>query len=511
MAAATVDRPVSPEGISQALALRLEREVETYKNRPLKFVLDWFVWEKGEGPDVWQEEFLKDLEAKLNSRKFNGKDPVDPIRMARASGNGIGKSCMLAWLTWWLLITRADSKGTITANTWQQLDTKTRPEIEKWHGRLRAAKSWFEIQDRGIYHKERYATWFAAIQPWDASNPEALAGQHNRESTNFVIFDEGSAIPDVIWDFCDKAMRDGEPFFFAYGNPTRNQGRFYDICFGDGSVWSPKSIDSRTSRFPNQAEIQRDIDKYGIDSDEIKVHVLGLPPSQSETQFISKETIEGARQRQISPMPTDPLVAGVDVPDGGSAWFVVRFRRGLSARPGPLVPPPIRYPGSKITRDMMVTIIAGVLNDQDPAKRVAAMFVDKAFGSPIVATLQMMGHRNVFEIGFGDASPEITQPGKKPRFGNNRAWMYNETKEWLSRGAIDPADAKLATDLSAPGFHFKNSSIILESKEQMSKRGVAPVDDSDSLCLSHARAVAPLEISVNPMPRSAGGPHDWMA
>lgn len=423
-------------------------------------------------------------------------------------------SCCMSLITWWLLITRSHSKGTITANTWTQLDTKTRPEIEKWYGRLRGCKDWFLIQERGIYHKQHYATWFCSIQPWDESNPEAFAGQHNRESTNFIIFDEGSAVADVIWEFADKAMRDGEPFFFAYGNPTRNKGKFYEICFGgERAAWDSKSIDARTSRFPNQSEIQRDIEKYGLDSDEIKVHVLGLPPSQSEDQLIPRATVEGAQQRQISPLPTDPLIAGVDVPDGGSAWFVVRFRRGLSARPGPLVPEPIRVAGSKITREQMIARLAMVLTDRDPCRRVSAMFVDKAFGSPIVERLHMMEHRNVFEVGFGDDSPEIVLPGKKRRFANQRAYMWNEMKDWLSRGCIDANDKKLLVDLTAPGFHFQRSgdgAMVLESKADMQKRGQPSPDDGDALCCTWAMPVAALDYQVTPMPRSEGNAWGWM-
>src|SRR5208282_5985470 len=126
--------------------------------------------------------------------------------------------------------------------------------------------------------------------------------------------------------------------------------------------------------------------------------------------------------------------------------------------------------------------------------------------------LRMMEHRNVFEIGFGDDSPEIVPPGKKKRFANMRAFMWaGEMKDWLTRGCIDPNDKKLAAQLAAPGFHFQQSgALVLESKEQMAKRRVASPDEADALCLSFARSVAPLEAPVTPLPPRSGNAYGWM-
>jgi hypothetical protein len=45
--------------------------------------------------------------------------------MATASGHGIGKSTLVAWIVNWILTTRPLCQGTVTANTYQQLETKT--------------------------------------------------------------------------------------------------------------------------------------------------------------------------------------------------------------------------------------------------------------------------------------------------------------------------------------------------------------------------------------------------
>jgi hypothetical protein len=48
--------------------------------------------------------------------------------------------------------------------------------------------------------------------------------------------------------------------------------------------------------------------------------------------------------------------------------------------------------------------------------------------------------------------------------------------------------------LTAPGYHLnRQNKLVIESKEELQKRGVAPIDDSDALALTFAAAVAPPE------------------
>ena len=54
------------------------------------------------------------------------------LRTAVASGRGIGKSALVSWLVLWFLSTRLGSTTIVTANTEQQLRSRTWPEIGKW-------------------------------------------------------------------------------------------------------------------------------------------------------------------------------------------------------------------------------------------------------------------------------------------------------------------------------------------------------------------------------------------
>ena len=55
------------------------------------------------------------------------------------------------------------------------------------------------------------------------------------------------------------------------------------------------------------------------------------------------------------------------------------------------------------TRDRSVLVgkLAEILRDKRPDRKVAAMFIDMAFGSPIYERLRALGFNNVFEVNFG--------------------------------------------------------------------------------------------------------------
>lgn len=154
-----------------------------------------------------------------------------------------------------------------------------------------------------------------------------------------------------------------------------------------------------------------------------------------------------------------------------------------------MVPAPIRVPGehTRDSRDGLLAKLADVMRDETPGRKVAAMFIDSAFGAAYAVRLQALGFSNVHEVTFGAKSPDRHQ-------FNMRAYMWNNCKEWLTRGAIDPDDEKLAKDLAGPGYGINQTSqLVIESKADMAERGVASPDDGDALCLTFAQAVAPVE------------------
>lgn len=477
----------------------LHDAVSEYYADPLGFVYAMFPWgepgqlENEPGPDTWQAEMLDGIGKKVLERGFDGSNPVQAIREAISSGHGIGKSVICAFLVSWLMSTRPHCQGTVTANTITQLDTKTWAAIRRWMKLCRTGH-WFEINSERIYHKMFPESWFCAKQSSKEENSEAFAGQHAKSSTSFYIMDEASAISEKIYEVAEGGLTDGEPMIFLFGNPTQSSGPFHRACFGSmRHRWTPRIIDSRTSRFTNKQQIDEWIQDYGPDSDFVRVRVLGLPPNASDLQFIGNALVSNAQRIAAVALSDEPLIAGLDLARGGSDECVIRFRRGKDARSIPA----IRVPGEKAKDSMqMVTLAGDVLAKHYNGQQVAVMFVDATGGSiggPIADRLRQLGHKNVIDVQFGGESPD-------PQIANMRAYMWSRMRDWLTAGgAIDNSPA-LETDLTAPGYFHKNDRLLLESKEQMKKRGVDSPDDGDALALTFAQ---PVNIKKPPVEKPA--------
>jgi hypothetical protein len=470
---------------------KLAQFISTFYDDPLGYVHAAFTWGEGEltgldGPDAWQKDFLIDLGKEVKKRKFNGTKAVAPIRVAASSGHGVGKSTLTGWLVSWIMDTRPNSQGSVSANTGLQLSTKTWASIKTWKQRA-ITSHWYEIGAEKIKHLEHRDSWFCSALTSNEDRSEAFAGQHAASSTSYYIFDEASAIPDKIFEVAEGGLTDGEPMIFLMGNPTKNSGKFYRACFGDEkNRWKVYCIDSRLGKFTNKETIQEWADQWGEDSDFFRVRVLGLPPRASDTQFIPQDLVAAAMKREAQPLSDEPLVVGVDISRGGMDNTVIRFRRG----PDAASIPPVRISGED-SRDSMrtVSILSEIMNREytmTDGKKIkpSALFVDETgVGGPIGDRLRQSGVRNVIGVQFGQKSP-VTH------CLNMRAFIWFQMRDWLKIGSIGK-DQTLEMELTGPGYsHNAQSAIQLESKESMRKRGVGSPDDADALAVTFAQVIA---------------------
>ena len=212
----------------------LAEDIASFTYDPLGYAIYAFPWDSPaiaeKGPREWQCDVMEDIREHLE----NPETRHEPLRIGVASGHGIGKSALISMLMAWGLDTCEDTRIVITANTEQQLRTKTWPEVLKWRG-LSITKDWWRPTKTGIFsvvpgHDEN---WRADAVTWSENNTEAFAGLHNVGKRILVITDESSTIADKVWEVIEGALTDEgtELIWVAFGNPTRNTGRFRE-CFG---------------------------------------------------------------------------------------------------------------------------------------------------------------------------------------------------------------------------------------------------------------------------------------
>lgn len=468
----------------------LIEDIAGFYDDPLGFVMYAYRWGHGDlagfsGPDDWQRAFLSDLGKDVRARCFDGKAPVQAVRYAVASGHGIGKSALVAWLVNWIMSTRPHCKGVVTANTAPQLESKTWAEIIKWTKRSITA-DWFAFgSTKGtmrLYHKEFRESWRCDAATCREENSESFAGQHAAGSTPFYIFDEASAIPDSIWDVAEGGLTDGEPMWFAFGNPTRNSGRFYECFHKLRHRWAGRQIDSRACALPNKAQIEEWRADYGEDSDFFKIRVRGLFPAAAQSQLIGTAAVEAAMRRTLdSSARYAPLVLGVDVARFGQDRSVIAFRQGQD---GQSIAPLCLKNADTMQVATHVARLAGGTHIHAPGRVPDAIFVDGVgIGAGVVDRLRQLGFVHVVDVNGAHAASH-------KQYANLRAEMYDRFRAWVGSGGALADLPELREDLALIEYGYdRMGRLLLEGKDSMRKKGASP-DFADAYALTFAQDVA---------------------
>jgi hypothetical protein len=405
------------------------------------------------------------------------------IREATVSGHGIGKSACVAWIILWAMSTFPNTRGVVTANTEKQLRTKTWAELAVWFGRF-IAKDLFDLDATNIKVKtpevEEKSVWRIDMIPWSERNTEAFAGLHNQGRRILLVMDEGSGIPDVIWEVAEGALTDQDTqiIWAVFGNPTRNKGRFHD-CF-EGKFarrWKSRRVDSREVSFTNKAQIEDWISDYGEDSDFVRVRVRGIFPRVDAESFISYILATDAVEREVDVHPAEPIILGVDVGRFGDDPSVIAPRRGRDA-----VSLPWEVMHGLDTMQVAARVAAAYLRH-----RATLVMVDAGgVGGGVADRLRMM-QIPVMDVDFG--SKADNNAGVK--FANKRAEIWGRLRDWLNGGSVpgevQGCDITMVDDLTAPryGMNTKDE-ILLEGKADMRRRGVKSPNLADALACTFA-------------------------
>jgi hypothetical protein len=480
---------------------------------PYNFVMFVFPWgkpgtplEHQKGPRNWQARDLKRIGKHIKDGQMAKaqKAILRMLRRAKCSGRGIGKSAMVAWLTMWMLSTRLGSSTIVTANSEQQLKSRTWAEVGKWHA-MAINAHWFEKMAMAL----KPAPWFedllktqlkidtgyyyAQAQLWSEETPDAFAGVHNHNGV-MLIFDEASGIPQAIWDVSEGFFTEPtiDRYWFVFSNGRRNTGAFFECFHKNRDFWEGEHIDSRTVEGTDLAIYEQIIKQHGADSDTARIEVYGQFPKQGDKQFISREAIDTAIGRELFVDRGAPLIMGCDIARYGDDECVVRFRQGRDARSIP----PVRW--KSMDTVYSAQRIAELI---DKFKPDAVCIDGGGVGGGVVDFLKAANFK-IHDVQFGGKADD-------ERWGNKRTEMWARMRDALGDLCIDN-EQRLADDLAGPIYQFQGTSdkIILEPKEKMKARGFHSPDDADALALTFAVKVARNDQKTsrnNRRPRVASG------
>lgn len=218
--------------------------------------------------------------------------------------------------------------------------------------------------------------------------------------------------------------------------------------------------------------------------------------------YIPAPLVLKARKAEVE--PSGPLVIGYDPNWKGKDRASLARRRSRK----------VLSVESRMGLDTMSQV--GWLKQVIDTEKPARVFVDVGgVGAGVYDRLKEMGYgKIVIAVNFGSAplEPQPKDKDGKPKGGaaNRRAEMWMKSRDWLEEPAgVDiPDNDALQTDACAPGYKYDSlSRVLLESKEDIRKRGLRSPDEWDAVALTFAEPV----VDRPPRPKEASyGAGGWM-
>ena len=487
----------------------LIEHVLTFRDRPLDFAMFIYPWgEAGTpfetflAPRPWQLEELSALQDHLlecAEMRAAGLEPSVMYKAGYSSGRGPGKSALFGMVAHWHASTHFGAPTIVAANSESQMRMRTFPEFARWFGGSLNAHWWnlegLSItpqpwlaegvgktkQEGGLQIDPMY--WYVKGQMWTAENPSGFRGAHNMYGM-LTLFDEADGIPHDIWTNTYGFFTDPSPYrvWMAASQMQQNKGAFYDLFYDEkfGKGWRTRTLNTEGMAGVDQREVQDLIERYGSDSDQVRVQVRGLPPRTAEDQFIPADYIRLAMGNSLFQDYGEALVMGVDPAPRGRT--TIRFRQGRNAR-------------DCVGRDTAIVLegydhvqLAEYIVQLDHKYKPQVICIDFGYGTGIIDILKRKHlHARLEIVKSGDMAMD-----KKGEFGSRGAELWGKLRDWLPGGMIptdDGTKGTLSHQLLNRGWAWsgrEDGKKIMEKKADMKVRGVMSPDDADALAYTLA-------------------------
>jgi phage terminase large subunit len=421
------------------------------------------------------------------------KEVIESVRINKRttvrSCHGAGKSFVAARTILWFLYSFPKSKVITTAPSYRQVKDILWREIRKAYHNSR-----FLLEGEITETKINIADdWFALGISTD--QPDRFQGFH--AINILLVVDEASGVKEDIFEAAEGIVSSENAKVLLIGNPINLTGTFYDSFKADtynrihvSAFDTPNFIaynitldDIKNNTWrekingllpaPYLVTPEWVYDKYIQWTPESPMwasRVIGDFPQQGEDTLIPLNKIEDAVNKDI---PVDELLKeriGVDIARFGSDKTIFLRKKGNK----------VLEIKEHINMDTMA--VAQVLSIYINTHPGAEVLIDEiGIGAGVLDRIrQVCPMRDIEGINVGMEAHDAGM------FANKRAEIYWGLREMFMQGDISiPDDEELINQLANIKFSYSpKGSIIIESKEEMKKRGLHSPDKADALSLT---------------------------
>jgi hypothetical protein len=396
-------------------------------------------------------------------------------RTAVRSCHGAGKSMSAATISAWWIDTHPHGEAIVvtTAPTYKQVHAVLWEEIRSAHRKGHLPGTILQNDDWKI------GDILVGLGRKPADNDQyGFQGIHRRYV--LVILDEACGIPESLWTAVEAITTNADCRILAIGNPDDPGTEFGKVC-SPGSGWNVIGIssfdtpnlsgeivpDNIRPLLPDPGWVEDARKRWGAESPAYLSKVLGQFPESSEDTLIPARYITAAQGRDLSTIGL-PGFMGVDVARFGTDRTVLTLAHGGRVRV-------IESRGKQSTTETTGRVIHAAAEHDVTQIRVDGVGV----GGGVVDQLAEQGHPVLdMQAGAGATDPAM--------FKNARAEWHWGLRQLFEQGGVDldPDDDELAAQLGALRYKYTSrGQIVIESKDDMRKRGMPSPDRADAVML----------------------------
>ena len=449
-----------------------KKRLPTYKKNPVVFAKEVLLFE----PDDWQKDALMDL--------------AEYPKVAIKSGQGVGKTGMEAVALLWFLCCHPYPRIVATAPTKQQLHDVLWSEVSKWMSKSHLLSDILKWTKTYIYMVGNEKRWFAVART--ATKPENMQGFH--EDNMLFIVDEASGVADPIMEAILGTLSGKNNKLLMCGNPTRTSGTFYDAFYADREIYRHHTVSSLSSKRTNKQNIESLIRKYGKDSNVVLVRVYGEFPKQENDMFIALALVEHCCMLDLpEDIPIKRISFGVDVARYGSDETVIA--KNIGGR----ISLPISFRGQSLmtTVGKIVQLYRQTIAEFPQYRgNIYVNIDDCGLGGGVTDRLEeVKQEESLTRMVIVPINAAGKVPEEKTEHGNQKAndiydnmttYLWGTVKDKLMLEEISlENDNELVAQLTCRKYRLTSKGkVLLESKEEMKKRGLSSPDRADAVALS---------------------------
>ncbi len=440
-----------------------QQRIPLYRSNPVLFHQEVLQFE----PDEWQRAALMDLaiHSKVSVR----------------SGQGVGKTGIEAGSLLWFLTCFPFPRVVATAPTRQQLHDVLWSEVAKWQNKSPLLQELLKWTKTYIYMRGYEKRWFAVART--ATKAENMQGFH--EDNMLFIVDEASGVADPIMEAILGTLSGANNKLLMCGNPTRASGTFYDSHTKDRSIYCCHKVSSLESPRTNKENIDALIKKYGVESNVVRVRVLGEFPLQEDDVFIPIAIIEAATMREAED-GVSFIRLGIDVARFGDDETIIAENIANN----------ITLPIVRKGQDLMRTVGDIVkhyryLTEKYPdySGPIEVNIDDTGLGGGVTDRLsEVKKEENLNRLIINPINFSSAVPDKKAakEYNDITTFAWGTLRDMLHNNEIVlENDNELVGQLSSRKYTItSNGKLAVESKKEMKKRGLSSPDRADAVALA---------------------------